>query len=143
VPQHVGSHTRRGTICSAHRAGALAREQLEAARRATAGRAPQTVFGGHEHVVRQTVIALLRGRSLAEHVNPSEATVHVLRGRVRLATDTASWDGRQGDLIVVPQVRREEMTARPGGRLRNGPADSSPGLPEPDISEVRRPFRRE
>jgi quercetin dioxygenase-like cupin family protein len=94
---------------------ALAREQLEAARRATAGRAAQTVFGGHEHVVRQTVIAVLRGRSLAEHVNPGEATVHVLRGRVRLATtDTASWDGRQGDLIVVPQVRREEMTARAG-----------------------------
>jgi hypothetical protein len=41
---------------------ALAREQLEAARRATAGRAAQTVFGGHEHVMRQTVIALLRGR---------------------------------------------------------------------------------
>jgi quercetin dioxygenase-like cupin family protein len=36
-------------------------------------------------------------------VNPGEATVHVLRGRVLLATDTASWDGRQGDLIVVPQ----------------------------------------
>jgi quercetin dioxygenase-like cupin family protein len=82
---------------------ALAREQFEAARRATAGRAAQTVFGGHEHVMRQTVIALLRGRSLAEHVNPGEATVHVLRGRVRLVTDTASWDGRQGDLIVVPQ----------------------------------------
>ena len=82
---------------------ALAREQLEAARRGTAGRAAHTAFGGHEHVMRQTVIALLRGRSLAEHVNPGEATVHVLRGRVRLATDTASWDGRQGDLIVVPQ----------------------------------------
>jgi quercetin dioxygenase-like cupin family protein len=61
------------------------------------------VDGGQEHVVRQTVIALLRGRSLAEHVNRGEATVPVLRGRVRLVTDTASWDGRQGDLIVVPQ----------------------------------------
>lgn len=29
--------------------------------------------------------------------------MHVLRMRVRLATDTASWDGQQGDLIVIPQ----------------------------------------
>jgi quercetin dioxygenase-like cupin family protein len=26
----------------------------------------------------------------------------VLRGRVRLAAGTASWEGRQGDLIIVP-----------------------------------------
>jgi quercetin dioxygenase-like cupin family protein len=81
---------------------ALAREQLDAARRASAGRAADTVVGGHEHIMRQTVIALLRGRSLAEHVNPGEATVHVLRGRVRLTAGTASWEGRQGDLIIVP-----------------------------------------
>jgi quercetin dioxygenase-like cupin family protein len=81
---------------------AVAREQLEAAGRSTAGRAAHTAVGGHEHVMRQTVIALLAGRSLAEHVNPGEATVYVLRGRVRVATDTASWDGRQGDLIIVP-----------------------------------------
>jgi quercetin dioxygenase-like cupin family protein len=81
---------------------AIAREQLEAARRGTAGRAAQTVFGGHEHVMRQTLIALLAGRQLAEHENPGEATVHVLRGRVRLVAGDTSWDGRQGDLIVVP-----------------------------------------
>jgi quercetin dioxygenase-like cupin family protein len=81
---------------------ALAREQLEAARRSSAGRAAHTAVGGHEHVMRQTVIALLSGRSLSEHVNPGEASVHVLRGRVRLVAGDTSWDGRQGDLIVVP-----------------------------------------
>jgi quercetin dioxygenase-like cupin family protein len=81
---------------------ALAREQLDAARRSTAGRAAHTAVGGHEHVMRQTVIALLAGRSLAEHVNPGEATVFVLRGRVRLTTDDAAWEGRRGDLIIVP-----------------------------------------
>jgi quercetin dioxygenase-like cupin family protein len=81
---------------------ALAREQLEAARRTPAGRAAHTAVGGHEHVMRQTVIALLRGHSLAEHVNPGEATVHVLRGRVRLVAGDTSWEGRQGDLIIVP-----------------------------------------
>jgi quercetin dioxygenase-like cupin family protein len=81
---------------------ALAREQLEAARRTTAGRAARTAFGGHEHVMRQTVIALCGGQQLAEHDNPGEATVHVLRGRVRLVAGDASWEGRQGDLLIVP-----------------------------------------
>ena len=81
---------------------AFARVQLEApGARPPVGR-PNRCFGGHEHVMRQTVIALLAGRSLAEHVNPGEATVFVLRGRVRLVTDDAAWEGRQGDLIIVP-----------------------------------------
>jgi quercetin dioxygenase-like cupin family protein len=81
---------------------ALARELLDAAHRDPAGRAGQTPVGGHERILRQTVIALLAGRSLAEHMNPGEATVYVLRGRVRLATNAASWEGRRGDLIITP-----------------------------------------
>lgn len=84
---------------------ALGREQLKAAKRGTSGRAAETVFGGHEHVLRQTVIAMTAGSSLAEHENPGEATVHVLSGRVRLTTGAVSWEGRDGDLIVVPQTR--------------------------------------
>ena len=37
---------------------ALAREQLELARGASSGRSSRTVYGGHEHVLRQTMIAL-------------------------------------------------------------------------------------
>ncbi len=37
---------------------ALAREQLELARAASSGRSASTVYGGHEHVLRQTMIAL-------------------------------------------------------------------------------------
>ena len=81
---------------------ALAREQLEAARRAPAGRAAHTAVGGHEHVLRQTVIALCAGRQLAEHGNPGEATLQVLHGRVRLVAGETSWEGRHGDLIVIP-----------------------------------------
>jgi len=42
-----------------------------------------TVYGGHEHVLRQTVIALVGGSRLEEHENPGEATGHVRweRGR--------------------------------------------------------------
>ena len=74
------------------------------------GRAAQTVYGGHDRVLRQTVIALTSGTSLAEHENPGEATVHVLNGRVRLDTDRRTWEGRAGDLIVVPQ-QRHSLTA--------------------------------
>ncbi|MDJ0468244.1 MULTISPECIES: cupin domain-containing protein [Nocardiaceae] len=82
---------------------AHAREQLEAAGRASSGRSAITVYGGHEHALRQTVIALLAGRSLAEHNNPGEATVQVLRGRVTLTADGNAWEGRDGDLLVVPR----------------------------------------
>lgn len=84
---------------------ALVRTLLAQARSAPAGRAADTVYGGHEHVLRQTVIALLSGRRLDEHANPGEATVHVLQGRVRLTAGEDAWEGRTGDLLIVPQGR--------------------------------------
>lgn len=84
---------------------ALARQQLEAAKAGSSGRAAHTVFGGHEHVLRQTLIALCAGRSLGEHRNPGEATVHVLHGRVRLVAGHDSWEGRRGDLLIVPPAQ--------------------------------------
>ena len=59
---------------------ALAREHLKRARSAPSGRSAETVYGGHEHVLRQALMTLVKGRSLAEHENPGEATVVVLRG---------------------------------------------------------------
>ncbi|OLT36222.1 LuxR family transcriptional regulator [Rhodococcus sp. CUA-806] len=87
-----------------HSLEALAREQLERAGRASSGRSAATVYGGHEHILRQTLIALLAGHSLSEHENPGEATVQVLHGRVRLTAADDAWEGRDGDLIVVPQA---------------------------------------
>ena len=66
---------------------ALARELLEAAVRAPAGRAARTAVGGHDTVLRQTLVALCAGHELAEHDNLDEATVQVLHGRVRLVAD--------------------------------------------------------
>ncbi|WP_110472345.1 cupin domain-containing protein [Williamsia limnetica] len=83
---------------------ALAREQLEKATSATSGRAAHTVYGGHEHVLRQTLIALTAGQELSEHENPGEATVQVLFGRVQLRAGPDSWEGRRGDLLIVPQL---------------------------------------
>ncbi len=84
---------------------ALARQQLELAQRASSGRSAHTVYGGHEHVLRQTVIALAAGASLDDHENPGEATVQVLSGRVRLAAGANGWEGSPGDLLTVPDAR--------------------------------------
>ncbi|WP_137146853.1 cupin domain-containing protein [Mycolicibacterium sp. CR10] len=84
---------------------ALSREHLAGAERASSGRSSHTVYGGHEHVLRQTVIALMAGQKLDEHENPGEATVHVLHGRVRLIAGDDSWEGSAGDLIIVPDAR--------------------------------------
>ena len=83
---------------------ATARELLERARDSSGGRAATTVIGGHEKVLRQTVIAMVSGASLAEHESPGEASVHVLSGRVRLSAGKHSWDGRHGDLLTVPDA---------------------------------------
>jgi len=84
---------------------ARARELLERAAAGSAGRSAATVHGGHEHTLRQTLIALTAGSSLAEHDSPGEATLVVLRGRVRLVSGEDSWDGRAGDLIAIPPAR--------------------------------------
>ena len=84
---------------------ATGREQLEVARRSSGGRGGETVYGGHDHMLRQTVIALVGGQRLDEHDNPGEATVHVLQGRVRMLAGEHSWDGLPGDLLIVPELR--------------------------------------
>ncbi len=83
---------------------ALARHQLTLAQNASSGRSSHTVYGGHQRVLRQTLIALAAGQKLNEHENPGEATVQVLHGRVRLSTnDDISWEGSPGDLLIVPE----------------------------------------
>ena len=84
---------------------ALTREQLELARVASSGRSARTVFGGHEHQLRQTVIALAAGQKLDEHENPGEATLYVLHGRVVLLAGDTSWKGAAGHFMVVPDER--------------------------------------
>lgn len=84
---------------------ALARQQLELARQARSGRSADTVFGGHEHVMRQTLIALVGGTTLSDHENPGEATVYVIQGRVSLTVEGDAWNGSPGDLLRIPDSR--------------------------------------
>lgn len=84
---------------------ALARQHLETARTHNSGRSAHTVYGGHEHSLRQTLMALTAGNGLDDHESPGEATLQVLQGRVRLTTAEAGWEGSAGDHLVVPRVR--------------------------------------
>ena len=84
---------------------AVAREQLDAAGRADSARAATTVVGGHERVLRQTVVALRKGATMADHENPGEATVYVISGRVELRAGGETWQARTGDLIEIPPMR--------------------------------------
>ena len=83
----------------------LAGEHLAHAAGSGSGRSAHTVVGGHGRTLRQTVVALVGGQRLDEHENPGEATVHVLRGRVRLAAGDDAAEGGAGELLVVPDAR--------------------------------------
>ncbi|GAB2525917.1 cupin domain-containing protein [Paramicrobacterium agarici] len=83
---------------------ALARHELEHAQNSSSGRSAKTVFGGREHALRQTLIALREGVTMGDHESPGDATVHVLSGRIELTTADASWSGWNGDLIIVPDA---------------------------------------
>ncbi|AWB93121.1 cupin domain-containing protein [Aeromicrobium chenweiae] len=85
----------------------LAENEMAAAREATSGRAATTIYGGQEHDLRQTLIALVAGRSLGEHDAPGEATLQVLSGEVRLNAGDDSWDGATGDYLVIPPSRHD------------------------------------
>jgi quercetin dioxygenase-like cupin family protein len=84
---------------------AAAREHLETARASSSGRSAHTIYGGHEHSLRQTLIALTAGSGLDEHESPGEATLQVLQGRVTLTAGDSSWDGTAGDHIAIPYER--------------------------------------
>lgn len=84
---------------------ALARQQLKLAATSSSGRSSQTVHGGHQRHLRQTVIALSAGKALAEHDSPGEATLLVLSGKLALICGEDSWKGSTGDLLILPAAR--------------------------------------
>src|ERR1700761_8227683 len=84
---------------------AAADEQLARARQSNSGRSAQTIYGGHEHFLRQTVIAVVAGRELGEHYGPGEATLQVLAGSVKVTAGSDAWEGGIGDFLVIPAVR--------------------------------------
>lgn len=84
---------------------AVARDHLKLSRHAKSGRSAETVYGSHERLLRQTLISLTTGTSMAEHESPGEATVLVVAGHVRLSSAADACEGHPGDLIAIPPTR--------------------------------------
>ncbi|MFC7304017.1 cupin domain-containing protein [Streptomyces monticola] len=84
--------------------GPLAEDLLRKAAESRADRSARTVVGGRGHVLSQTLMAFGAGTSLAEHENPGEATVIVVRGRVRLTVGDDFWEAAPYDLVVMPDA---------------------------------------
>ncbi|MFF2195377.1 cupin [Streptomyces sp. NPDC058157] len=86
-----------------HDLRALVDEHITAARAARHGRSAHLLV--HDGALRQTVIALVSGSELNEHSTPAAATLHVLRGRVRLTSGGGGTELQAGELHVIPKER--------------------------------------
>jgi quercetin dioxygenase-like cupin family protein len=95
----------------------LVDEHLALARAATSGRSAHTIHGGHGRLLHQTLITLAAGQQLREHESPGEATLQVLRGRVRLNTGDAGTEGVAGDILVIPDARHSVDAIEDAGIL--------------------------
>ena len=84
---------------------ALAREHLATARESNSGRSAHTVYGGHEHSLRQTLMAMTAGSTMDDHESPGEATLQVLSGRGRLSAGDEAWSIAAGEMVVIPHRR--------------------------------------
>ncbi|MGJ9421399.1 cupin domain-containing protein [Aeromicrobium sp. CF3.5] len=82
----------------------LADEHLQIARQASSGRSGHKLYGGREHQMHLTMIALTAGRMLDEHNNPGEALVQVVSGHVVVEGAGQRLEGSAGDLLVVPDA---------------------------------------
>lgn len=85
-------------------------EHLAKALQSPQGRSSHTLVGGHDRVLRQTVIALKAGAKLGEHEAPGEATLLVLRGRVSLGTESSEQEVGTHELAEIP-LERHDLTA--------------------------------
>lgn len=83
----------------------LVEEHISIARTSRNGRSAHTVFGGHDHSLRQTLIAIAAGQELADHESPGEATLQVLAGVVELRTATDAIQLSAGDWVAIPNER--------------------------------------
>lgn len=82
----------------------LADEHLEIARQASSGRSGHKIYGGRDHQMHLTMIALAAGHLLDEHNNPGEAIVQVVSGHVIVRGGGQTLDGTSGDVLIVPDA---------------------------------------
>ena len=82
-------------------------EHLAKAQESPQGRSSHTLVGGHDRVLRQTLVALKAGEKLGEHEAPGEATILVLRGRVSVGTSSGEQALAAHELAEIPPERHD------------------------------------
>lgn len=83
--------------------GQVADQQLEAAG-SKGGLSTALLVQGENSTVFQVLLALTRGGVLDDHDNPGDATLQVVRGRMRLSVGDEALDLDEGDYVVIPHV---------------------------------------
>jgi quercetin dioxygenase-like cupin family protein len=82
---------------------------LQSAKTTPAGRAGRTLTPGAGVALKQSLLALAAGRSLADHESPAAATLQVISGTVRLtggeSGKSPDIELRAGDHAAIPPVR--------------------------------------
>ena len=84
---------------------AAAAQLLDEARDSRSGRAARTLVPGAHAPLKQSLLALVTGQSLAEHDAPTAASLHVVVGRVRLVAGSGEYSLGAGDHVAIPPVR--------------------------------------
>ena len=81
-------------------------ELVQSARNAAAGRAGRTLTPGAGAPLKQSLLALVAGRSLADHESPAAATLQVISGVVRLTGGgQADIELHAGHFAAIPPLR--------------------------------------
>ncbi|WP_062207998.1 cupin domain-containing protein [Demequina oxidasica] len=83
----------------------IAQKHLSEAQEAGNGRHSETVYGGREHDLRQTLICITEGHGLNEHASPGEATVQVLVGAIEITAGEDVVRLAPGDYYIIPRLR--------------------------------------
>lgn len=82
-----------------------AEQLLEDARGLEAGRSARTLTPGAGQPVKQSLLALLAGRQLDDHVAPGPTTLHGITGRVLVHHDGGTITLEAGEFVACPTTR--------------------------------------
>jgi hypothetical protein len=128
---HPAGAARLGTrpVNSVHKTSldALARDQLQAAHAATSGRAARTVYGGHDHALRQTVIALVQASPSPSTTAPAKRPCTSYRAGSDSSPEPTP--GTAGRVICSPSRRpptASKLSRTPRSSSRRHPTSGEP-----------------
>ena len=89
---------------------ALARQQLELAQGTSSGRSASTVYGGHEHTLRQTVIALDVERLHAARDRYRAISHRAMRFCVMICVSSNGASPTRNSYVSTPRLHRSTFS---------------------------------